>query len=654
MPKKPDIKNPIFIKKISLKNYRTYKDLEIELNKNIQTLVGPNECGKTNFLLTFELFNDLNAIVESDKCNYVDDFSEIQTEIEFTLNPVLLRNHLNNPSIEETKIKFHGNQRIIECPNEDFTELNGYKISLKTSLPTGRVHITQPELIKELSLPSNHHIEQDKTYEFFIEDENRIKEFKNYIDTHQNKDEIDFIIEKEIKTIPKNEKINKYIDNLNIINWKFDKKYYIPNSIPFSDLKSQPKKYQSIVNFFRIANIDIEDFLNTNDHARRDNILRSVNESVSEVLNQSWTQYQDLELNIFLSSDNALHIGFLENKRTINPNRRSLGFQWFFAFLLHFNANFGNEFRNCIILLDEPGIHLHPGGQKDLLKEIEKLSYYNQVIYTTHLPFMINRNHPERLIILNKKKGITELKKPWKEGVFDNILIANTLGFSFTGLSNFSEVNLFVEGKTDQILIEKLSIVYTESKKEDLLDLNYVSIIPIYGLSNLDPFIRVANMCNINYFGIIDGDEIGRKKLEKYKKKPEKYKSVHEKLFILEDNKEIEDTIPLAILNQSLDKIKQEIYPWKDLIDEEFKFEKGEINPQIDKMITKLIDKHKQNQFDDKIDINELKSTPFKLELMLSVVKHIDAKNFHKFEELINLLKRINVKAIEVLKSLRN
>jgi len=99
-----------------------------------------------------------------------------------------------------------------------------------------------------------------------------------------------------------------------------------------------------------------------------------------------------------------------------------------------------------------------------LLKEIEKLARYNQIIYTTHLPFMINRNHPERIIFLNKKNGITFLKEPRKEGVFDDVLLANILGFNFSSISNFGEVNLFVEGITDKILIEQLVINYSWCK----------------------------------------------------------------------------------------------------------------------------------------------------------------------------------------------
>ena len=41
---------------------------------------------------------------------------------------------------------------------------------------------------------------------------------------------------------------------------------------------------------------------------------------------------------------------------------QSRGFQWFFSFDLRFMHDSGGTFAGCVLLLDEPGMHLHPGG----------------------------------------------------------------------------------------------------------------------------------------------------------------------------------------------------------------------------------------------------------------------------------------------------
>lgn len=185
-----------------------------------------------------------------------------------------------------------------------------------------------------------------------------------------------------------------------------------------------------------------------------------------------------------LGENNQLLITFKENERLLEPGKRSEGFKWFFSFLLDFNANFGSEINNCIILLDEPGIHLHPGGQRNLLKQIENLSIKNQIIYTTHLPFMINKMFPKRIICLVKENGISRIKEPRKEGIFDDLLLSATLGFNFTSFSNWGEINIFVEGITDKIIIEKIILEKAKADKEIILDLNQFSNIPLNGVNN--------------------------------------------------------------------------------------------------------------------------------------------------------------------------
>ena len=59
------------------------------------------------------------------------------------------------------------------------------------------------------------------------------------------------------------------------------------------------------------------------------------------------------------------------------------GVQWFMAFLIKFLAETkeGHD-KGAILLFDELGLHLHPQGQRDLLRLIEDFSKNNQIIST--------------------------------------------------------------------------------------------------------------------------------------------------------------------------------------------------------------------------------------------------------------------------------
>ena len=63
--------------------------------------------------------------------------------------------------------------------------------------------------------------------------------------------------------------------------------------------------------------------------------------------------------------------------------------------------------KGCVILLDEPGIHLHPEGQQDLLRRLETYAEGNSLLYTTHLPFMLDLQEPQRIRVLSETENGT-------------------------------------------------------------------------------------------------------------------------------------------------------------------------------------------------------------------------------------------------------
>lgn len=81
--------------------------------------------------------------------------------------------------------------------------------------------------------------------------------------------------------------------------------------------------------------------------------------------------------------------------------RRSEGFRWNFSFQINFNAEIRKaELKEAILLLDEPGLHLHPSQQHSFVDGIRRLSASNQILYTTHSPFMIYNFDPGHLLLV--------------------------------------------------------------------------------------------------------------------------------------------------------------------------------------------------------------------------------------------------------------
>jgi hypothetical protein len=75
---------------------------------------------------------------------------------------------------------------------------------------------------------------------------------------------------------------------------------------------------------------------------------------------------------------------------------RSTGLQWFLSFYLVFLVESRDAHEGAILLLDEPGTSLHPLAQKDLSAFFDGLSDRNQLVYTTHSPFLIDSDRLDR------------------------------------------------------------------------------------------------------------------------------------------------------------------------------------------------------------------------------------------------------------------
>ena len=75
---------------------------------------------------------------------------------------------------------------------------------------------------------------------------------------------------------------------------------------------------------------------------------------------------------------------------------RSTGLQWFLSFYLVFLVESKDSHEGSILLLDEPGLSLHPLAQQDLTHFFDGLAKTNQILYTTHSPFLIDADQLNR------------------------------------------------------------------------------------------------------------------------------------------------------------------------------------------------------------------------------------------------------------------
>jgi len=80
----------------------------------------------------------------------------------------------------------------------------------------------------------------------------------------------------------------------------------------------------------------------------------------------------------------------------VELENRSTGLQWFLSFYLVFLVESKGAHRDAVLLLDEPGVSLHPLAQRDLSAFFEQLGTTNQIIYTSHSPFLVEADRLDR------------------------------------------------------------------------------------------------------------------------------------------------------------------------------------------------------------------------------------------------------------------
>ncbi|MGI0135358.1 MAG: ATP-dependent nuclease, partial [Candidatus Micrarchaeaceae archaeon] len=148
-----------------------------------------------------------------------------------------------------------------------------------------------------------------------------------------------------------------------------------------------------------LAALNLSSLINV-DANRRTFFTTASSSTLSRRFSDKWNQ-REVQFDIRVDGTNLMIYVLDEGLRAPIPlERRSAGFRWYVSFIWRFTHASNGEFRNCILLLDEPGVRLHHAGHADLLAFLNTLANTNAVIYTTHLATMIDPAYPERIRIM--------------------------------------------------------------------------------------------------------------------------------------------------------------------------------------------------------------------------------------------------------------
>lgn len=178
------------------------------------------------------------------------------------------------------------------------------------------------------------------------------------------------------------------------------------------------------------------------------------------------------------------------------------------SFFIVFESQADNDYKNCILLLDEPATSLHALKQKEFIKTISKLAEKNQTIYTTHSPFMISQDELDlvRIVELTDRGVGTKV---------NNKIVSNdpaalfplqqALGYNLAQSMFTAKKNVLLEGLTDLWYLEGINSLFEKD-----LDSN-IALLPVGTSAKISYYASMLSNNDLKTVALLDSDSAGDK-----------------------------------------------------------------------------------------------------------------------------------------------
>lgn len=286
----------------------------------------------------------------------------------------------------------------------------------------------------------------------------------------------------------------------------------------------------------------------------------------------------------FQADGDYFQIWVSDSKRPaeVDLELRSTGLQWFLSFYLVFLVESQGDNEGAILLLDEAGLTLHPLAQKDLCLFFNKLSENNQIINTTHSPFIIDTENIDRCrVVYSDNNGHTVVSDNLREGSGEVgsksvYAVHAALGLTVSDVMLQGSQVVIVEGISDQYYLSTIkSALIREGKIKPNKEIVFAPAGGVKGVPGITGLVSAKN--DDLPFVVLDSDGSGegfRDKLFNGLYKECKEKVLEIKTFTEIEHSEIEDIIPFDFIEKGIDRLL-------GVQDEDDEFEYDETKPLV-------------------------------------------------------------------------
>lgn len=499
------------IKWVEIKNFRSINNSKrLSLSSDLTVIAGKNESGKSNILQALKCFSENKF--STDDYPIHNEGSEPEVTVCFEMDGKEL-------SQVDKKANLNSNYELIVTRSNEECLLNGEAMDICLSAGNQNIEAALKKIDGQLA-------------DILLDDELQL-DFNIDIEIDEDVTNLISSINSYLKTLNENTKmehevnLNSIFKQVKVVEEEIENReqYYedfenlIPNFVLFdsftdilpNSFTNEDEDQQIIKRFFSLTDYDLLNLFAVNGQ-RRKQLANRVSASISGDFNDYY--HQDI-VKIKVEPDGEEIYFFIYDKDEENPFRpeqRSKGFQWFLSFFITLSA----EKKNSILLIDEPGLYLHPKAQRDILTLLEKLSCDNQVLITTHSPYFIDPDNLERIRLVNKVNGATNIENKFYKGADKDTLtpIITSIGLDITKDMTFSNKgNVVVEGISDYYYLGAMrTLLGSECPIAD--DIN---IIPSVGASQSLNMIALLLGWGLEFKVLFDNDNEGKRVAKKAK-----------------------------------------------------------------------------------------------------------------------------------------
>lgn len=267
----------------------------------------------------------------------------------------------------------------------------------------------------------------------------------------------------------------------------------------------------------------------------------------------------------FEADGNHFRIWVSDDRRPeeIELEGRSTGLQWFLSFYLTFLVESRAAHNGSILLLDEPGHSLHPIAQRDLSTFFESLAQQNQLIYTTHSPFLVDADHLDRVRnVYVDGEGYTAVSTDLRAGQAaaqsrSAYPVHAALGLSVSETLFQGCRPVIVEGTSDQFYLSAMKTLLVRSG--ELSPAREFLFIPGSGVKAIKAIASILGGKDGDLpLVLVDGDAAGRGLADSLRRSL--YENSKARIVLLSEfadtpDAEIEDLLPRSVLVPIIDRL---------------------------------------------------------------------------------------------------